>query len=632
MQERSDGEEQQVEEAQASRAGHPAEAPCRDAQPSAPEQNPERSPGLTRLGRRVLRVAGVAGMASALVAGAAGFAVARLGGVPWWPGQSPLAGQWAAVAVAGLAAGLSLWALLWFCLRRTLCAPLREVHAACLGAEQGDYGRLPSADLPAELGEVGRCLRQVFSGVRRQVDDAQTMRKQAFKEAHKAAKALRRAEREARRAESAHAQGLEQAASRLEEVAERLREHSGRVLDVVRDAGEASRSQQQELTEAAGVVERMSEAATRVSSHAARAAELSGEAARQAGQGADLARRSDQAVERLGASYAGLTRNMDRLARETGSIEQVIAVISDIADQTNLLALNAAIEAARAGEAGRGFAVVADEVRKLAEKTMHATGEVGRIVDSVRGAARDNIESMHEAGGAIEAVRGLVRDSGVALEHIVAATRDAGGRVRDIAAAFDAQAEDASRVRRMIDSTCKVSQGTVQAMVHSCEALEGVVAQADDLQGILEGLRRDGAAVSGVENPGAGRPLTRESFRESSTSSDQRSNFRGSSQGRTGQESRSDSSGDREPSAARESGTSDKRGLGRDAVAQNRAAAKPDALLTSAPSEEGRTGLREDVSTAARRAHKTGRPPEPDSNRGPDKADRRPWVWNRSFA
>ncbi|SKA82488.1 Methyl-accepting chemotaxis protein [Paucidesulfovibrio gracilis DSM 16080] len=445
----------------------------------------------TRVGLRAWLLACGAGVLPPIAAGLLGYAA----------GRGSLAGGWWLAFVAALSGVLVVTAVVGVLLRRIICLPLRDIREACRSAAQGRFDRLPEEGHPHELGEIGQSLRDVFHSVQQDGNDAEAMRKQAFKEAHKAARALRRAEREARRAETAHAEGLEAAASRLERVVEDLRRTAGTVLDVEREAGHAVREQRRELSEAAELVERVSEAATGVAVNASRAEEFSQDVLERVEHGSELASRSHEAVARLERSYDALTENMARLARETTSIEQVISVISDIADQTNLLALNAAIEAARAGDAGRGFAVVADEVRKLAEKTMNATGEVGRIVDSVRVAAKDNIQGIRDAGGAMGVVRELVRDSGDALKQIETVTRDAEVQVRDIASAVEVQAEDAGRIRRMIESTCAVSDGTVQATAQSCRALESVTNGVEELQGIVEGLRRDGSERSGEKPP-----------------------------------------------------------------------------------------------------------------------------------
>ncbi len=144
----------------------------------------------------------------------------------------------------------------------------------------------------------------------------------------------------------------------------------------------------------ATATEEMSQTISSVAQNTTRTAELSLEANTLAGQGSDTVKTAVDAVNGVEQSNGQLAEVMHELTANAGGIGEILAVIKDIADQTNLLALNATIEAARAGEQGRGFAVVADEVRKLAEKTIKQTAEIENVINKVLESSRKTMESM----------------------------------------------------------------------------------------------------------------------------------------------------------------------------------------------------------------------------------------------
>ena len=148
------------------------------------------------------------------------------------------------------------------------------------------------------------------------------------------------------------------------------------------------------MAETTGAMEEMSATVMDVARSASLAAETSGNARNKAQQGASIVGQVVAGIGEVESQARGLKADMDALGRQAAGIGQVLNVISDIADQTNLLALNAAIEAARAGEAGRGFAVVADEVRKLAEKTQNATKEVETAIRGIQDETAKNVDNV----------------------------------------------------------------------------------------------------------------------------------------------------------------------------------------------------------------------------------------------
>jgi len=179
---------------------------------------------------------------------------------------------------------------------------------------------------------------------------------------------------------------------------------------------------------------------------------------------------------------------MNALGKQAEGIGRILNVISDIADQTNLLALNAAIEAARAGEAGRGFAVVADEVRKLAEKTMVATKEVGGSIAGIQEVARQNIRHVDTTASVIENATALADQSGQALAEIVTLVGQATSQVLSISEAADVQAQAAEEFFRIIEAVSGISTETSLAMEESSTAVRDLAMQAKVLNSLIEDM------------------------------------------------------------------------------------------------------------------------------------------------
>ena len=179
--------------------------------------------------------------------------------------------------------------------------------------------------------------------------------------------------------------------------------------------------------------------------------------------------------------------SLDKQAKDIGA---VLTLIRDVADQTNLLALNAAIEAARAGEAGRGFAVVADEVRKLAEKTMSATQEVETAIAAIQEGTGKSSATVDRTVSSIDDVGLLAQESGQALERISGLAGDSCARASAIAAAATEQSAASEEINRHIASVTILCADIAQNMDQAANLVGGLVAQVAVVTDVLDDLGR----------------------------------------------------------------------------------------------------------------------------------------------
>nr|HML62434.1 methyl-accepting chemotaxis protein [Solidesulfovibrio sp.] len=296
-----------------------------------------------------------------------------------------------------------------------------------------------------------------------------------------AAEEASRAANRAGKKDQARRLGMLAAGETLEGVADSIKKATADLREDAHTVSLGAEEQKGLIDDTAASVGVMVQSTVAVAQNAEKAAEAAEEARKRAADGAGVVDASVAAIGRVSTLAGELKANMAELGKQAESIGQVMTVISDIADQTNLLALNAAIEAARAGEAGRGFAVVADEVRKLAEKTMSATAEVARVIQAIQQGTFDNVRHMDQAAGAVASATDLAGQSRDALGQIVRLSGDAASQVGAIAAASDEQVAASERIQHAIDRVRDLSGRTTEGMVRSAGTIEDLGGEIEEL-------------------------------------------------------------------------------------------------------------------------------------------------------
>lgn len=231
--------------------------------------------------------------------------------------------------------------------------------------------------------------------------------------------------------------------------------------------------QNDEIQQAATAVNQMTAAVEEVARNAASTSQVSSQTAEDAIKGQHQVQQAVIAMNTMAVDINDSTQRVETLAGQIRDITKVLDVIRGIAEQTNLLALNAAIEAARAGEQGRGFAVVADEVRALAHRTQASTGEIEAMIKIVRAGADDAVQSMGKSQSMAQSTQLLATEAGNALERISAGVSQINERNLVIASAAEEQAQVAREVDRNLvniqDLSTQTSDGANQTNASSQE-------------------------------------------------------------------------------------------------------------------------------------------------------------------
>ncbi len=279
--------------------------------------------------------------------------------------------------------------------------------------------------------------------------------------------------------------------SHISEIVTQAREVMEGLTSEIDQTVDRANMQNHRTSEAARSMDQMNESILDAARNASEVASQADEAMAKAAEGADVVNQAVQAITEVASHAEALKINMNDLGEQAEGIGQVITVIQDIADQTNLLALNAAIEAARAGEAGRGFAVVADEVRKLAEKTMLATQQVSTTIQAIQSGALTAKDSTEKAGEAVGKASNLAHESGKALELILSLVEGSSTQVQTIASNVEEQSATSKQISDSSEEISEMSNLTVQGMETATEALSRLNSVIQQLYDLTQELAKE---------------------------------------------------------------------------------------------------------------------------------------------
>ena len=257
-------------------------------------------------------------------------------------------------------------------------------------------------------------------------------------------------------------------------------------------------TQNSQTTQVATAMQEMSATVLQVSDNSNKAAEASRRAAETAREGGLIVEETLSKMRVIADSVGGTAKKMEELGKSSDQIGRIAGVIDDIADQTNLLALNAAIEAARAGEQGRGFAVVADEVRKLAERTTTATKEIAQMIKNIQDETKTAVTAMEAGTKQVEEGVASTSRAGDSLKQIIHMSEEVGEMITHIATAATAQSSASEEVNsnmEVIAKLVKESADGAQQSAKACQDLSGLALDLQNMVGKFDLGNRHGQSV-----------------------------------------------------------------------------------------------------------------------------------------
>ncbi|MFZ1931138.1 MAG: HAMP domain-containing methyl-accepting chemotaxis protein, partial [Candidatus Sulfotelmatobacter sp.] len=264
--------------------------------------------------------------------------------------------------------------------------------------------------------------------------------------------------------------------------------------------------QKDQAAQVATAMQEMSSTVQQVSENCSQAADASRRAAETARAGGAVVEKALTQMRAIAESVAGTAKEIGELGRRTDQIGRIAGVIDDIADQTNLLALNAAIEAARAGEQGRGFAVVADEVRKLAERTTTATKEISQMISVIQDGTKAAVKAMDIGSHQVEEGVASTARAGESLQQIIHMSEEVGSMITHIATAATEQSGATSDVNQSMDQIAHLVNESAVAAQQSAKACQDLSELALALQSMVGSFKLQAARVDMLPAEDSARP------------------------------------------------------------------------------------------------------------------------------
>ena len=270
--------------------------------------------------------------------------------------------------------------------------------------------------------------------------------------------------------------------SRITETSQEVAQYTANTQGITNQLAEASEHQAQEIAGASAAINEMAMSIDQVSANAEESAVVAERSVQIAANGAQVVNRSIEGMDTIREQIQETSKRIKRLGESSQEIGNIVALINDIADQTNILALNAAIQASMAGEAGRGFAVVADEVQRLAERSASATKQIEGLVKTIQTDTNEAVISMEQTTS--EVVRGanLSKDAGVALDEIQSVSGNLAKLIANISDAAKLQSASAGHIATTMNVVQEITSQTTSATFDTARSVSELANMAESLR------------------------------------------------------------------------------------------------------------------------------------------------------
>ncbi len=277
-------------------------------------------------------------------------------------------------------------------------------------------------------------------------------------------------------------ESLSEMISSMSVSAERIATASEEFSVTAAEQAQGAETQKNQTHQVATAMQEMSSTVQEVSENSNKAAQASRNAADAARKGGTIVEETLEKMRAIADSVGQTAQKVKDLGKSSNQIGEIIGVIDDIADQTNLLALNAAIEAARAGEQGRGFAVVADEVRKLAERTSKATKEIAQMIQNIQTETASAVEAMQSGTAQVQLGVESTTKAGGSLNEIIKSSEQVGDMIMLIATAATEQSSATDEINANIEQIAKISEESASGAGEAAKAVSDLSSLATELQ------------------------------------------------------------------------------------------------------------------------------------------------------